>query len=133
MGAWGTGTFENDSASDWVYELEAARDIGPVRAALEATLAAAGEYLDADVATTGLAAAEVVAALGGRGRAGLPEEVRDWVAHHPIEVTPDLLGAARDAVDAILAASELRDLWEESAEFLAWQADVTELRSRLEG
>ncbi|HEU5050952.1 MAG TPA: DUF4259 domain-containing protein [Gemmatimonadales bacterium] len=132
MGAWGTGSFENDSASDWVYELEAARDISPVRAALEATLAAARDYLDADVATTGLAAAEVVAALNGRGRAAIPEEVREWVAHHPIETTPELLASARDAVDAVLADSELRDLWEESEEFLAWQADVTELRARLE-
>ena len=22
MGAWGTGAFDNDDASDWVYELE---------------------------------------------------------------------------------------------------------------
>lgn len=132
MGAWGTGSFENDSASDWVYELEAARDIGPVRAALEAVLAAARDDLDAEVATTGLAAAEVVAALNGRAGPAIPEEVRDWVAHHPSETASELLASARDAVDAILADSELRDLWEESEEFLAWQADVAELRVRLE-
>jgi hypothetical protein len=28
MGAWGSGSFENDGALDWVIELEAADDIG---------------------------------------------------------------------------------------------------------
>lgn len=27
MGAWGTGSFENDSGMDWVYELEEAEDV----------------------------------------------------------------------------------------------------------
>lgn len=131
MGAWGIGTFENDTASDWVYELETAEDLGPVREALDATLAAARDYLDADIAVIGLAAAEVVAALNGMARASIPDGVRDWAAQHPATPDPDLLATSRAAVDAVLSRSELRELWEESDEFGAWQADVAELRSRL--
>jgi hypothetical protein len=131
MGTWGTGTFENDTASDWVYELEAAVDAAPVRDALDATLGAAQDYLDADAAVIGLAAAEVVAALNGMARPGIPDGVRDWVGNHPVGPDPDLLATARAAVDAIVSQSELRELWEETDEFAAWQADVADLRSHL--
>ena len=36
MGTWGMGTFDDDGASDWVWELEEATDSGNV-----ATIAAA--------------------------------------------------------------------------------------------
>ena len=31
MGAWGIGTFDNDDAADWAYELEEAADLTPAR------------------------------------------------------------------------------------------------------
>jgi Domain of unknown function (DUF4259) len=37
MGAWGAGPFENDDASDWVYELEEAPDLNFVRDVLSPT------------------------------------------------------------------------------------------------
>ena len=46
MGAWGVGTFENDDASDWAYQLEEAGDLDLV----QVTLAAAADpeaYLEA--------------------------------------------------------------------------------------
>ena len=36
MGAWGVGTFENDDASDWVYQLEEAGDLDLVEVTLQA-------------------------------------------------------------------------------------------------
>jgi hypothetical protein len=79
MGAWGKGPFQNDMALDWVYELE---EKG--RACLVDTFDEcarfADEYVDADLASYVLAAAEVVAAQLGRPRLDLPEEVRTWVA-----------------------------------------------------
>ena len=129
MGTWGIGTFENDTASDWLGDLETASDLGLLRSALAATLAAVP--VDADDAVIGLAAAEVVAALNGTGRQGIPDAIHDWVDGHATLPDADLLSTARAAVDAILERSELRDLWEESDSFAAWQADVEELRAHL--
>lgn len=78
MGAWGVGTFENDDASDWVYQLEEAGDLDLV----EVTLQAAADpeaYLEAPTCCMALAAAEVVAALAGQPAPDLPEEIRTWV------------------------------------------------------
>ena len=65
MGAWGVGPFENDDASDWVYQLEGAEDLELVRGTLEAAANPQG-YLEAPTCSEALAAAEVVAALSGR-------------------------------------------------------------------
>ena len=134
MGAWGTESFDNDAAMDWVAELEAATDLRAVADALGA--AASEEYLDADVGSVGLAAAEVVAALRGRPAAELPEEVAAWVEGHRVPPDAALLGAAVRAVDAIAGEperSELRELWDEAADDdrAAWRAAVADLRDRL--
>lgn len=63
MGAWGTGSFENDDAADWVAGLDA---ISPEE--LTRILIAAAddpEYLEGPAASVAVAAAEVVAALEG--------------------------------------------------------------------
>ena len=130
MGTWGAGTFENDSASDWVWELEASETLAPVEAAL-AAVPDDDAYLDADVAVMALAASEVIAALRGRPAADLPEEVQAWVAGHPQPVADALLQLARAALARIIDTSELRELWDESDESAAWQRAVTDLQNRL--
>ena len=120
MGTWGAGTFENDSASDWVWELEASETLAPVEAAL-AAVPDDDAYLDADVAVMALAASEVIAALRGRPAADLPEEVQAWVAGHPQPVADALLQLARAALARIIDTSELHELWDESDESAAWQ------------
>jgi hypothetical protein len=129
MGTWGFGTFENDTAADWAYTLDEASDLAPMEAALDAV--ESGRYLDADMAAEALAAGEVLAALRGKAAADLPDEVRAWVAGHPQTVPAALLAAARGAVEKVAQESELRDLWEESDDFAAWQRVVGELRARL--
>jgi hypothetical protein len=131
MGAWGAGTFENDDAGDWVYQLEEAEGLELV----QRTLAAAADppgYLEAPTCSEALAAAEVVAALAGRPAPDLPEEVRRWVGGHRLSVDAELRTSLR-AVDQIAADSELKELWAESEESEAWVERVQELRSRLTG
>ena len=79
MGTWGTGTFENDGASDWVYDLEETK--APVQF-LSDTLKAGlnDEYLESGDAENALAAAEVVAALLGHPAANLPQSVTSWLS-----------------------------------------------------
>ena len=130
MGCWGYGSFDNDDACDWVYELEVAEDIGPVSEAL--ALALEADYLDAFHACRGIAAAEVVAALMGNPAGNLPEEVKAWVVgKEPPE--PALIEKARRAVTRILEDSELRELWDEvqDEERMRWQQEVEDLLRRL--
>ena len=130
MGAWGHGSFENDTALDWVFGLtEEGGDISSVEQALDVV---PGLEVDADEGSEALAAAEVIAALMGKGRDCLPEELAEWVSNaQPVDVEP-LRTKALKALDAVLSEdSELRELWEESEDFEAWKSDVEGLRSLL--
>lgn len=85
MGAWGYGSFENDDALDWVGDLTDGRSLKPVEAALDAALGAEADFGISGEAECGLAAAEVVAALGGAPSGDLPEEIAEWIAARPWE------------------------------------------------
>lgn len=130
MGAWGVGTFENDDAGDWVYQLEEANDLELVRSALIAAADAPG-YLEAPTCAEALAAAEVVAALLDRPAPDLPDDVRSWVSAHRLSVPPDLRAVSLRAVDRVIGDSELKELWAEAEESEVWLSGVQELRGRL--
>ena len=130
MGAWDTGSFDNDDALDWVAELEA-EGLPAAGGAIEAALEAEGEELDASEASMALAAAEVIAALRGQPALELPEAVRAWLARAPGDPGEELTANARRAVGAVLAGSELAQLWDESGEGAAWRAGVVDLQRRL--
>ena len=131
MGAWGVGHFENDDAGDWVWELEDARSLEPVVEAI-AAVEAATDYLEAPDATIALAAAETIAAALGKPAPDLPDSVAAVVAVLPHPPDPDLVSRARAAVERIAADSELRELWEETEDFAAWQSKVADLIQRLQ-
>ena len=131
MGAWGVGHFENDDAGDWVWELEDAGSLEPVIAAI-AAVEAATEYLEAPDATIALAAAETIAAALGRPAPDLPDAVAAVVKVLPHAPDPDLVSRARAAVERIASDSELRELWEETDDFAAWQSKVSDLIQRLQ-
>lgn len=138
MGAWGTGSFDNDDALDWLADLE--RN-GP--AFLEQTLdVKSGSlglaflgYIDAPEASAALAAAEMVAAAQGRPPANWPPQAAQWLAAHRAALNPERLrGKALDAIAAVRKKSELRDLWVESEKFLPqWLAGLKDLERRLKG
>ena len=130
MGAWGTGHFENDDAGDWVWELEDARSLEPVAAAI-AAVEAATDYLEAPDATIALAAAETIAAAIGKPAPDLPDAVAAVVAVLPHPPDPDLIARARAAVERIASDSELRELWEETEDFAEWQSRISDLIQRL--
>lgn len=129
MVAWGHGTFHNDDAADWLYELEDG-GLEVVEAALQAVIFG-GEPAAPDCCTA-LAAAEVVAAMHGKPGTGLPDELYGWLRERRAPPSAALLARARKAVAIVLAESELRDLWLESGELVAWQTVVQELAARLE-
>lgn len=132
MGTWSHEPFGNDSANDWAYELEGQRDFSLVARALQTVLDNGSEYLDADLAVEAIAAAEVLAKALGRGTQAdaYTKKVDAWLATMRATPSPELLSKARAALARILGAdSELRELWEDSEEFEAWQASVRSLQS----
>ena len=128
MGAWGVGSFENDDALDWIALLQ--RDGEKAIAAAFAS-AENTEYLDVDVGSDIVAAAEAVAAMNGNIMQKAPRELVTWTAGRSMP-SPELIQRARAAIKRILHGSELHDLWEESGEFEAWRADIEGLLGRLE-
>lgn len=134
MGTWGVNAFENDTALDWVWELEESEDLSVVMAALEGPLADdADEYLEAPVCEMALAAAEIVAALKGHPPEKLPPEADDWVKRNRgrLKVDQELIETAHDAIARVVADSELRELWDESEELAAWEKALESLQKRL--
>ncbi len=134
MGTWSVGPFGNDDAADWAYELEEAEDFSLIEEAINAVLAAGDEYVEAPEAAIALAAIEVLARLaGGPSEQNSPSEIADkWAAEIGMTPSAELYHNAHAAITRILADdSELKELWQESDEYDAWQANVLALKTRL--
>jgi hypothetical protein len=128
MGAWGTGSFDNDGARDWVGELEDG-GITAIESALDDAIRSSDLFAPTDVEA--IAAAEVVAAAIGRPLPGLSEDIAALVAHVAPSVTPEHTARARTAVERVLNASELAELWEETDDADTWRGLVEDLIERL--
>jgi hypothetical protein len=135
MGTWGVGTFDNDTACDWKYDLESADDLSLVAETFGAVLVAGDDYLDSDAACNGLAACEVVARLKGNWgpRNSYTESLDKWVMDHPQSPPDDVVRDAIAVIDRVLTQpSELVALWEDNADFnAAWKESVKDLRQRV--
>ena len=105
MGAWGSGAFENDDACDWSYQLLDGGGVEVISTALDvATGATAPEAAEA------VAAIAVVVASQGFS-VDLTPDVAGWL--HAVDRRTVVLLAPRAlaAIDALLADSELAELW----------------------
>jgi len=131
MGDPGPKSFENDAAIDWVSELAESKGYAGVAGALDAVIADKADYLDADVCQEGIAAAEIVAAAAGAPAPELPAEVTGWIKG---QAKPDaaLIAKAIDVTAAVREKSELREHWEDSDAFAAWNAAMDDLKVRLD-
>jgi hypothetical protein len=128
MGAWGTGSFDNDTACDWAGEFVEGDELEPVEDALAAALTSD----DADTACVALAAAEVVARLKGNWgvQDTYTEQVDGWVRVHPGAPSDELVARAVAAIDRIVEQSELAELWADDDD---WREVVADLRRRVAG
>jgi hypothetical protein len=136
MGAWGSGSFENDTAMDWAADVQSVEDVGqPFERLKRETDSYQGEgelVIDADFACELLAAAEAVALLMGRPSRDVPEELAQRLrgAGEPDNL---LFHQARNAVLHVMRNSELAELWEEAAEGQdenEWLGELTGLFDR---
>lgn len=135
MGAWGSGSFDNDMAMDWVDQVQSIEDVRAPFAELKRVtdLEGADRYLEADLASELIAAAETVAMMLGRRIPNFPEELAERLENAG---EPDnlLFHQARNAVLHVLRNSELAELWAEAVEESGvneWNAEISRLIDRL--
>lgn len=131
MGAWGTGSFENDDALDWVFELEKARNFQVLADAFQTVLDLKNDYLEAPECCIAICAAEVTAGLLGNPEDDLPDEVMEWMDGQP-DPSEVLIKLAKNALNEVLKNSELKELWEETDDYEEWREIVLDIRDRLE-
>jgi hypothetical protein len=150
MGAWGAGSFQNDWALDWLGDLRESGDASQIQATLNRVVEHGGtkhsppsllerlrgrrrhtDWLDADVASEALAAAEIIAAWLGHPLAKLPDGIAEWVQKHSSSFKPDIVPLARQAVKIVRTNSELKDFWEEG-DATEWHQVIQDLDKRLQ-
>ena len=130
MGAWGEGVLENDTALDWLGDLEEQPQIQTVTIALSD---AAGEtdYLDAGAGCQALVAADLVAYALGRAPSEADERLTALADDLDGLLELAALAARAVAVVADADRSELTDLWTEDGPNATWDAVLADLRARL--
>ncbi len=131
MGTWDIGPFENDMAADFANTLdETAKDKreGLVRTTLTRTIQTL-DYLESPEGEEAVAAAALIAAQcpGGEpiSTSYGPDEALPVFAHN-------LRPLAVEALDRVVAeASELADLWDETADGPKWRQSISRIRTAL--
>ncbi len=132
MGAWGYRIFDNDSAADWAFSLAESQGTALISNTIDRVFEE--DYIDADVASEGLAAMEAVASLLNRpGESSVySEPMAAWMQKNKIEIPTQLVEKSIKAIDLILGdRSELHELWLDSEYPKQWEQEVLNLRQRL--
>ena len=137
MGAWGSGSFENDTAMDWAAEVGSVAEVSEPFERLKRGTDVHGTspelVVDSDFACELLAAAECVAFMMGRPSRDFPTDLAERLAGAG-EPESLLFHQARNAVLHVLRNSELAELWEEAARETGeseWIRELTGLIDRL--
>ncbi|MGR2997813.1 DUF4259 domain-containing protein [Vibrio vulnificus] len=138
MGAWSEDNFGNDSASDWIWELEKSKGLNTLLSPIKSVLNE-NEYLEVDICSEALAASEVIAAAITSDHTLLPDEARNWlnrkqgwlIGRKP-QVTAEHAKQALLAVQKVLSNSELQELWEEDGVNEKWRTIQNNLIAKLE-
>ena len=115
MGAWGAGSFENDTALDWAGGVQGIDDVRGIFAQLKSETDVHPDqgamYVEADFASALIAAAETVAMMLGREIPGFPEELKARLGDGIADSDP-LFHQARNAISHVMRNSELAELWD---------------------
>lgn len=147
MGTWGHGSFENDTSSDWIWELKPVKKsvLGKLKAPFEYpasaidALMSSDLYLESSECDEAVAAAECFAAANGHPMENPPEEIPRWV-DSLTSTKPDseMIRRTISAVEKVRndEQSESRALWIESNDSGQpdphWIASIDNLLSRLQ-
>ena len=129
MAGWGTRSFENEDAQNWLGQLKSLglEDLKQILV----HAADQSDYLEAPDASIVVAAAEVLAAMKGAPSDKLQREIADWTSQTNAASSPDLNKLAVRAVEKVRRNSELKDLWLEAEGLNEWTAALQDLQTRL--
>lgn len=134
MGAWSHEPFGNDTAADWAWGLDDSNDLEYIENALAAV--EDEDEVDASVAEEAIAAIDVLAKALGKGTPpdAYSESAMQWIERVKPVVGRELRERAIQVLNRVLEdSSELRELWEDSDDYEAWQASVAALRLAMHG
>lgn len=128
MPGWGTGSFENEEAQNFLAKLKSLGidDLAPIL-----VRAADHDYLDAPASTVVIVAAEIVATARGNPPQIVPSQIGDWIAKIEGSPSSQMSALARRAVERVRTNSELKDLWLEAEGLNEWSAVLRDLEERL--
>ncbi len=135
MPGWGTGSFENEDAQNFLGRLNLL-GIDDLREMLDRV--ANKDYPEAPESGAAVAAAEVVAALEAAAKdetasSSTPRQVFNWIIKKEAGAPPDLVDLARRAVEKVRSNSELKDLWLQADGLNEWSTALRDLEDRLSG
>lgn len=133
MGTWVVGTFENDSAADFVWDVGDRPAIATIMAPIENLIDAvrSGDYLESGLCAESNAAAELLAALRYGDKSALSPSAVEVIAKLRDKPTDVQMDQARAIADRIARDSELSEAFAESDACENWQAAMAGLRERL--
>lgn len=126
MGPWGTGTFEDELACDWLEDLF---DSDPVAFFAHCLDLRGLDYLEYLAGIGVLCTAEILHAICDQPRTGLPEAAHRWLESHRALPVKGLLPAAIAGMTRVLGPeSELRERWEDNESWGdRWQQQAADL------
>jgi hypothetical protein len=131
MPGWGTGSFENEDAQNFLGVLHSKQpeDLQEILV----RIADHPDYLDAPESGVAIAAAEVVATAKGNPPQTVPREIAEWVGKVEGAPSAEMSEVAQRAVGRVRSNSELKDLWLEAEGLNEWSAALRDLENRLAG
>ena len=133
MGSWGFTNFDNDTAQDFVVEVEE-EGIDRIISAIEVIKSIEEDaYLDSDLCTEALAAIEYIATAKDRMAEDFPEDAEDWVIANKAQLLAirGIVPKCQQAIDRIKNNSELKEFWEETENFEKWNNVLDDLNTRI--
>ncbi len=147
MGGWGTGSFENDDALDWLYNFSEDQSLTRVEKALEKIEGAAYKDYDWWDIFFAVAACEVIAAIKGRLSPDFPiqyindKEAPNWeVPVNRIDFSalepylkPEITLRAERLLSQLKSEPKIHEggMWIESTDYYQWINDLEELKNRI--
>ncbi|WP_196140457.1 ankyrin repeat domain-containing protein [Aliikangiella sp. G2MR2-5] len=131
MGAWSNKPFGNDTALDWLAELEDSNAgvehiINTLKAAVDAS------DIDAPMAEEVVAAVAIVAAASKEKVMGIYQGAKQWIERTAFSPDQEIKILAVTSLNKVLTDSELKDLWDESGALTSWIKVTDTLRETIE-
>jgi hypothetical protein len=129
MPGWGTGSFENEDAQNFLGTLHSKlpEDLQQIFV----RIADHPDYLGTPESGVAIAAAEVVATAKGNPPHTVPREIAEWVAKVEGAPSAEMSEVAQRAVVRVRTNSELKDLWLQAEGLNEWSAALRDLENRL--